>query len=322
VGDDIAWMKFGNDERLYAINPEAGFFGVAPGTSWDTNPNAMKTIAANTIFTNTALTPEGDVWWEGLTPQPPEKLTDWQGQAWTPADGKAARKAAHPNARFTVAAAQCPTIDPRWEDPLGVPISAVLFGGRRADTVPLVYEAYNWSHGAFIGSAMASETTAAAVGEVGRVRRDPFAMLPFCGYNMADFFENWLRLQRLSGTSQLPRIYAVNWFRRDENGEFLWPGFGDNSRVLKWIFRRVAGRGKAKKTVAGLIPAPGEIDISGLDIAAETLEKLFAVNAADWRAEAHGILDFYEIFGSRLPAELHDELEELMCRLTPKLEMV
>ncbi len=338
VGDDIAWMRFGNDDRLYALNPEAGFFGVAPGTSWRSNPHAMEMLRANTIFTNTALTPDGDVWWEGMTEGPPDKLVDWTGQEWTPDCG---RRAAHPNARFTTPARQCPVIDPAWEDPRGVPIAAILFGGRRAATVPLVYEAFDWAHGTFVGATMASETTAASSGEAGRLRRDPFAMLPFCGYHMGDFFADWLHVGHLLPAASLPRVYAVNWFRKGEDDNFLWPGFGENVRVLKWIFERVADDGNgadaaqagvaqpgaaqagvAQPSAIGNLPAPGALDVAGLDLPAENLRQLFAVNPGEWQHEAQDILDFYEMFDDRLPDELHDELESLLARMKPSLQMV
>jgi phosphoenolpyruvate carboxykinase (GTP) len=312
VGDDICWMKFGPDGRLYAINPEAGFFGVAPGTSTTTNLNAMLTLSANTIFTNTALTDDGDVWWEGMDGEPPAHCTDWRGEDWTPAKGT---PAAHPNARFTVPAAQDPAIAPEWEDPAGVPIDAILFGGRRSGVVPLVHQAFDWQHGVFLGSIMASETTAAAAGAVGRLRRDPFAMLPFCGYNMADYFAHWLRIGRAGDPEKLPKIFYVNWFRKDADGRYLWPGYGDNSRVLEWIFRRVRGEGEAVTTPIGYVPAPGAINTTGLDITPEAMAELLRVDVAEWKAEIPDIERHFAIFGDRLPHELRDELEALAKRL-------
>jgi phosphoenolpyruvate carboxykinase (GTP) len=312
IGDDIAWMRRGEDGRLYAINPEAGFFGVAPGTGAATNPNAMRTIERSTIFTNTALTPEGDVWWERMTDEPPPAAIDWQGQPWTPAD---ARPAAHPNARFTTPAAQCPSMAPEWQDPAGVPISAILFGGRRARTVPLVSEARSWQHGVFLGATMASETTAASAGAVGELRRDPFAMLPFCGYHMGDYLAHWLRVGASGDAHALPRIFQVNWFRRDENGRFQWPGFGENVRVLAWIHGRCEGTAAAVETPIGLMPAPGELDASGLEISATALAELLAVDRETWRAEVPLIEEHLAQFGDRLPAELRAELDELRARL-------
>jgi phosphoenolpyruvate carboxykinase (GTP) len=297
---------------LYAINPEAGFFGVAPGTSLQSNPNAMASIERNTIFTNVALTPERDVWWEGMTPSPPGHLTDWQGQAWTPADG---RPAAHPNGRFTAPASQCPVIDPNWEDPAGVPIEAFLFGGRRASTVPLVYQANDWDHGVFIGSSIASETTAAAVGSVGQVRRDPFAMLPFCGYHMGDYFEHWLDVGAENDADKLPKMFAVNWFRKDPGGQFLWPGYGENSRVLKWIFQRLESEVPGVQSPVGTLPAEGELDLSGLDIAPEAMSALLHIDKAAWRKEAAGIREYYAMFGQQLPPELIRQLDLLEDRL-------
>jgi phosphoenolpyruvate carboxykinase (GTP) len=314
VGDDIAWMKFGPDGRLHAINPEAGFFGVAPGTSFASNPNAMRSIEENTIFTNVALTPEGDVWWEGMTAEPPSTLTDWRGHAWTP---QSEQPAAHPNSRFTAPAAQCPVIDERWEDPRGVPISAVLFGGRRPSTVPLVYQARSWQHGVFLGSSIASETTSAASGATGRIRRDPFAMLPFCGYHMGDYFSHWLDAGERNASPLLPQFFAVNWFRKDADGHYLWPGYGDNSRVLKWIFERLEGEAGAVESPIGPLPAPGALDVSGLDIAPQELAAVLEVDNDAWRAEAAGIREFYRIFGDHLPYELLNELDALEARLSP-----
>ena len=313
VGDDICWMKFGDDGRLYAINPEAGFFGVAPGTSMHTNPNAMLTADANTIFTNTALTADGDVWWEGMSDEVPEGMTDWQGN---PYDVNCEKPAAHPNARFTVPASQDPAIAPEWQDPAGVPISAILFGGRRASVVPLVFQSRNWNHGVFLGSIMASETTAAAAGAVGNLRRDPFAMLPFCGYNMADYFGHWLNVGAQSTEENLPKIFYVNWFRRGEDGRWLWPGFGENSRVLEWVFERVAGRGEAVETPIGLIPTKGALNLEGLDISDADLDELLAVNVAEWRDEVPLIQEHFATFGDRLPSALHDAVDDLNARLT------
>ena len=312
IGDDICWMKFGADGRLYAINPEAGFFGVAPGTNFETNPNAMRTMHSNTIFTNTAITDDGDVWWEGMTKEPPEHLTDWRNEEWTPASGT---PAAHPNARFTVPADQNPACAPEWEDPAGVPISAVLFGGRRRSVVPLVTEAFDWDHGVFLGSIMASETTAAATGAVGNLRRDPFAMLPFCGYNMADYFGHWLSIGQMSDASKLPRIFYVNWFRRDSEGHFLWPGYGDNSRVLAWIIDRVAGRGDAVDTPIGYLPAPGAIDTTGLDVSQGDMAELLRVDVEEWRDEVPLIAEHFARFGDRLPEKLGGQLSALEKRL-------
>ncbi|MGI8984014.1 MAG: phosphoenolpyruvate carboxykinase (GTP) [Acidimicrobiales bacterium] len=313
VGDDIAWMKFGADGRLWAINPEAGFFGVAPGTSDRTNPNAMATLRANCLFTNTALTDEGDVWWEGMTEEPPAHLTDWRHDDWAPGSST---PAAHPNARFTAPAAQCPTMAPEWEDPRGVPISAILFGGRRSSVVPLVQEARTWRQGVFLGSIMASETTAAAAGAVGRLRRDPFAMLPFCGYNMGDYLGQWLHMGASADPSKLPRLYYVNWFRKTAEGKWLWPGFGENSRVLAWIFDRVAGTAGAVESLVGLLPAEGGIDIEGLDVAPADMAELLRVDPEEWRAEVPSIQAHYASLGERLPVELRDELDALEKRLS------
>ncbi len=313
IGDDIAWMKFGEDGRLYAVNPEAGFFGVAPGTGADTNPMAMETIRANSIFTNCALTPDGDVWWEGMTKQKPEKLTDWHGKQWTPA---AEHTSAHGNARFTTPASQCPCIAPEWEDPAGVPIDAILFGGRRASVIPLVHEARSWSHGVFMGSIMSSETTAAAAGDVGRLRWDPMAMLPFCGYHMADYWAHWLKLGKRDG-AQLPKVFYVNWFRKSAEGTFLWPGYGENSRVLAWIFRRCEGKAEAIDTVIGKLPPVGEggIDVSGLDVSAETMEQLLSVDADGWKHQLPQMHEHYAAFADKLPGELREQLGALEVRL-------
>ena len=313
IGDDIAWMKFGPDGRLYAVNPETGFFGVAPGTGEHTNPNAMATIRANSIFTNCARTDDGDVWWEGMTKQPPPHLIDWRGNDWTP---ESDHPAAHPNARFTAPAAQDPAIAPEWEDPAGVPIDAMLFGGRRSTVLPLVHEAFDWEHGIFLGATMSSETTAAAAGQVGKLRFDPFAMLPFCGYNMADYFRHWLEIGRKADAAKLPRLFYVNWFRKDENGRFLWPGFGENSRVLAWVFGRCAGIADAVESPIGYVPAPGAIDTAGLDLAAEAMEKVLAVDPSELRAQMPQVREHLARFGDRLPQELHDQLDALEARLS------
>jgi phosphoenolpyruvate carboxykinase (GTP) len=312
VGDDIAWMKFGPDGRLWAINPEYGFFGVAPGTNNKTNLNAMLTLSANTIFTNTALTDDGDVWWEDMTDEPPAHLTNWKGQDWTPASGT---PAAHPNARFTVPAEQDPAIAPEWADVQGVPIDAVLFGGRRSSVVPLVTEARDWAHGVFLGSIMASETTAAATGAVGKLRRDPFAMLPFCGYNMADYFSHWLEIGQAGDPDKLPKFFYVNWFRKSPEGKFLWPGFGENSRVLEWVFERCAGTGEAVDTPIGYVPAPGAIPSEGLDVDPAALAELLRVDQAEWRDEVPLIEEHYASLGARMPKELHEQLADLARRL-------
>jgi phosphoenolpyruvate carboxykinase (GTP) len=312
VGDDIAWMRFGEDGRLYAINPEAGFFGVAPGTGEDTNANAVKTFYGNSIFTNVALTDDGDVWWEGLTEEPPAHLTDWRGNDWTP---ESDTPAAHPNARFTTPAGQCPTIAPEWEDPKGVPISAILFGGRRASAVPLVTEAFDWQHGVFLGSTVSSETTAAAAGAIGQLRRDPFAMLPFCGYNMGDYAGHWLEIGEQTDADKLPRIYYVNWFRKSPEGKWLWPGFGENSRVLKWIVDRLEGRAEGVRTPIGVLPSKDELDLEGLDIPAEDLELLLSVDPEVWRQEAGLIPEFFAQFGEHLPKALQEEHARLVERL-------
>jgi phosphoenolpyruvate carboxykinase (GTP) len=311
IGDDIAWMKFGADGRLHAINPEAGFFGVAPGTSMKSNPNAMATIAKDTVFTNCGLTTDGDVWWEEMG-DAPAQLTDWLRRPWTPQSG---RKAAHPNARFCVRASQCPVIAPEWEDPAGVPISAILFGGRRATTVPLVHEALSWQHGTFLGSIMSSETTAAAAGTVGALRHDPMAMLPFCGYHMGDYFAHWLKIGAHADPAKLPRIFYVNWFRKDATGKFLWPGYGENSRVLKWVFERVHGTAQAVDTPIGRLPAPGALDLSGLDLDRSAIEELLRVDLDRWTGEIPVMKAHYEKFGAKLPAGLREELAKLEQRL-------
>ena len=313
VGDDICWMKFGDDGRLYAINPEAGFFGVAPGTGWDTNPNAMETLWGNSIFTNTALTSEGDVWWEGMSDTKPPRATDWRGNQWTP---ETESPAAHPNARFTAPAAQCPSIAAEWEDPAGVPISAILFGGRRRTTVPLVTQAYDWEHGVFLGSIMASETTAAQQGTVGNLRFDPMAMLPFCGYNMADYFAHWLAIGSQADAGNLPKIFFVNWFRRDEDGRFLWPGYGENSRVLKWVFERVSGTADAVESPIGLLPLSDALDLQGLDISDDDLDQLLSVDADGWHAAVPQIRDHFAQFGDKLPASLARSLDMLDANLS------
>ncbi|MDR6531101.1 phosphoenolpyruvate carboxykinase (GTP) [Caulobacter rhizosphaerae] len=312
IGDDICWMRFGADGRLYAINPEAGFFGVAPGTGVKTNRNAVDTLHSNCIYTNVALTADGDVWWEGLTEHPPQGLTDWKGRAWTPVLGE---PAAHPNARFAVPAGQCPVIAGEWEDPAGVPISAILFGGRRASAVPLVTEAFNWEHGVFLASNVASEGTAAAENSIGELRRDPFAMLPFCGYNMGDYFNHWLKVGAAADPVRLPRIYFVNWFRKDERGKFVWPGYGENSRVLKWIVDRLEGEAGAVDSPIGRLPVRDDLDLTGLDLTDAQLDLLLTVDPEIWRAEAALIPEAYARFGDRLPPALWAQLDALGERL-------
>jgi phosphoenolpyruvate carboxykinase (GTP) len=308
IGDDICWMKFGEDGRLYAINPEAGFFGVAPGTGYDTNANAMETLWGNSLFTNTALTPDGDVWWEGMSDTAPARATDWKGNAWTP---ETETPAAHPNARFTAPAEQCPSIAAEWEDPKGVPISAILFGGRRRTTVPLVTQAFNWEHGVFLGSIMASETTAAQAGAVGNLRFDPMAMLPFCGYNMSDYFGHWLKLGSKAKPENLPQIFFVNWFRRDTDGRFLWPGYGENSRVLKWVFERIDGTAGAVETPIGNLPVVSDLDTSGLKVDAADMSTLLSLDTAGWLEAVPQIREHYATFGAKLPQQLTAALDSL-----------
>lgn len=313
VGDDIAWMKFGQDGRLYAINPEAGFFGVATGTSMKSNPNAMKAMEKNTIFTNVALTPDKDVWWEGLTETAPEGLINWLGHAWSPQSGE---KAAHPNSRFTSPAKQCPVMDSAWEDPKGVPISAILFGGRRSSVIPLVREASDWKQGVFFGTSVSSEMTAAAAGEIGKLRHDPFAMLPFCGYNMGEYFAHWLKIAADKSPKQLPRIYYVNWFRKSKNGHWLWPGFGENSRVLKWIFERISGADNGLKTPIGYLPKPDALDLKGLSLPKEDLQELFEIDKNAWLQEVEELQQYYTLFGDQLPPQIYEELAQLKTQLT------
>ncbi|SET87579.1 phosphoenolpyruvate carboxykinase (GTP) [Geodermatophilus poikilotrophus] len=313
LGDDIAWMRFGEDGRLYALNPEFGLFGVAPGTGWDTNPNAMRTIdKGNSVFTNVALTDDGDIWWEGMTDEPPAHLTDWKGRDWTPDSDE---PSSHPNSRFCTPITQCPILAPEYTDPKGVPISAILFGGRRKTTIPLVSEARDWNHGVFMGATLSSETTAAATGAVGVVRRDPFAMLPFIGYNAGDYFRHWVETGKAHDASKLPRIFYVNWFRRDEDGGFLWPGFGENSRVLKWVVERLEGTAAAEETAVGHVPTPDSLDVSGLDLTREQVEKALAVDKDEWRAEIPQITEWFEKFGDKLPSTMWDELAILEHRL-------
>jgi len=312
IGDDIAWMKFGADGRLYAINPEYGFFGVAPGTNTKSNRNAMVAAMRNSIFTNCAITPDGDIWWEGATDTKPAELVDWLRRPWTPASG---RKAAHPNSRFTTPAAQCPCIAPEWEDPKGVPIDAILFGGRRAGVVPLVTEAFNWQHGTFLGATASSETTAAAAGKVGQLRRDPMAMLPFCGYHMGEYFAHWLEIGKRSSSEKLPKIFYVNWFRTDENGKFLWPGYGENSRVLKWIFERCDNQVNAVDTAIGRLPGPADLDTQGLDLSSANLQRLLSVDVEGWKKELPLIEKHFAQFGDHLPKGVRDEVKNLAERL-------
>jgi len=313
VGDDICWMKFGEDGRLWAINPEAGFFGVAPGTSMKTNPNAILTLDGNCIFTNCARTDDGDVWWEGMTDEKPAHLIDWKGNDWTPESGT---PAAHPNARFTAPASQDPAIAPEWQDPAGVPISAILFGGRRSSVVPLITEAYSWEQGVFLGSIMASETTAAQTGAVGKLRRDPFAMLPFTGYHVGDYLAHWLKIGKATDAAKLPKIFYVNWFLKDEDGKFIWPGFGENSRVLEWVFQRCDGEGDAVETPIGLLPTREALPTDGLDLSDEAWEKLLTVDAEEWRQEIPSIEEHFDEIGDRLPQTLRDELTALEKRLS------
>jgi phosphoenolpyruvate carboxykinase (GTP) len=310
VGEDIAWMHRGSDGRLWAINPEAGFFGVAPGTNSRTNPNVMATIRQNTIFTNVAVTPHNTPYWEGLDGAAPLRALDWQGQEWHP---KATTKAAHPNSRFTTPAHQCPSISPEWENPAGVPISAILFGGRRANLIPLIYQSFNWQHGVFLGATMTSETTAAATGAVGVVRRDPMAMLPFCGYNMGDYFGHWLRTGQ--SLQEAPKIFRVNWFRMDAGGNYLWPGFGENLRVLRWVLGRVHNEVGAVETPIGYLPHSNGIDVSGLDVTSEAMQELIAVDRDGWLDAVAGQREFFKQFGDRLPPEMWQESEALEHRL-------
>lgn len=313
IGDDIAWLRFKDDGRLYAINPEAGFFGVASGTSWKSNPNAMKTIESDTIFTNVALTDDGDVWWEDMTEQPPAHLIDWHGNDWSPASGT---KAAHPNCRFTAPARNCPSIASNWEDPDGVPISAMLFGGRRPSTIPLVYQSYDFEHGVFLGSIMGSEITAATISDqIGHVRRDPFAMLPFIGYHISDYVKHWLAMGKLSSTANLPLIFSINWFRKAKDGKFLWPGFGENSRVLKWIFEQSEGITRGIPSPIGIIPAPGELDLESLDLDQKVIDNLFEIDKDTWKREIKSIEDHFKLYGELLPKELENQLNLLKDRV-------
>lgn len=318
VGDDIAWMKFGADGRLYAINPESGFFGVAPGTSMKSNPNAMRSIHKDTIFTNVGLTDEKDVWWEGMTETPPSHLINWLGQSWTPSSRE---KAAHPNARFTVSCRHCPVLDPQFDNPAGVPISAILFGGRRSHVVPLIYEAFNWQHGVFLGASVSSQTTAAIAGEVGKLRHDPFAMLSFCGYHMGDYFQNWLDVGQKTSPDKLPRIYYVNWFRKDSQNNYIWPGFGENIRVLKWVFERTSGMNNGLKTPIGYVPKPGALDVTGLSVTPQTLHQLFEIDLNLWQKEGENLRHYFKLFGSKLPYGIEKELNNLQQRLTTAMSL-
>jgi phosphoenolpyruvate carboxykinase (GTP) len=312
LGDDIAWLRIGEDGRLWAVNPEFGLFGVAPGTNEHTNPNAMKTInKGNSVFTNVALTPEGDIWWEGLENMPAQ-ATSWKGESWTP---ESAELSSHANSRYCTPIKQCDILAPEYDDPRGVPIDAILFGGRRKTTVPLVFEARDWTHGTFLGATLSSETTAAAVGQVGVVRRDPMAMLPFIGYNAGDYFGHWINMGKDNDEAKLPRIFYVNWFRRDDDGGFLWPGFGENSRVLKWVVERIEGQAAAVETPIGHVPAPGSLDVDGLDMTAEALAQALAVDPEEWKAEIPQIQEWFEKFGDDLPAVLWTELDSLKARL-------
>jgi len=312
LGDDIAWIRIGKDGRLYAMNPETGFFGVAPNTSTKSNPNAVATFARNSIFTNVVLTPDGDVWWEDMGVPAPERGIDWEGKEWAPDSG---RKGAHPNSRFTAPASQCPVIDPDWQNPEGVPLSAIMFGGRRPGTIPLVNEAFDWEHGVFLGSSCGSETTTAALGQAGVLRRDPFAMLPFCGYNMADYFSHWLSFAKRTDRARLPKVYSVNWFRQDANGKLLWPGYGENSRVLKWICERVEGTAKAQQTPIGNLPTPDGLDTTGLNLPAENIQALTSVDPAGWKREADDVASYYSKFDGKLPDALRKQLQGLHQRL-------
>lgn len=312
VGDDIAWMRFGEDGRLYAINPENGFFGVAPGTSYDSNPNAMYCIEKNALFTNVALTDDQDVWWEGMSKEKPKHLIDWKGKDWNPAMDS---KAAHPNARFAARAEQCPIIDPNWESPKGVPIEGIIFGGRRSSTLPLVLQAFNWQHGTFLGASVSSEMTAAAEGSVGKLRHDPFAMLPFCGYHMGDYFKHWFEMGEKADPEKLPKIFYVNWFRKGESGEFLWPGFGENSRVLKWMFEVIQGQAGKEKTAVGYVPEAHSLDLSHLEIDQSAIKKLFEVDPKTWLEEVKELREYFKLFADRLPKEILMELDSLEKRL-------
>ncbi|HWN29492.1 MAG TPA: phosphoenolpyruvate carboxykinase (GTP) [Actinomycetospora sp.] len=315
LGDDIAWMRFGEDGRLYAVNPEAGFFGVAPGTNWKTNPNAMRTIErGNSLFTNVALKDDGDIWWEGMEGKP-EHATSWKGKDWSPANGDAGEPAAHPNSRYCTPMSQCPILAPEWEDPNGVPISAILFGGRRKTTIPLVNESFDWQHGTFLGATLSSEKTAAAAGAVGQVRRDPMAMIPFIGYNVGDYFQHWVDVGKGADADKLPRIFYVNWFRRGDDGRFLWPGFGENGRVLKWIIERLEGKAAASETPIGHVPTADQIDTEGLSEPAEDIEASLEVDVEEWKAEIPLIEDWFDTIGDKLPTSMRDELEALKQRL-------